>query len=212
MPRRLPDSLSWPSPPVLPRSYRLRGRQVRRAERRTERADLVTRRRRALAALAGAVFLTALLGALGAVPIIVQLAADVALAGFLAHLRLQARRQVSDRHQAGASRPPAARVPAGARTRAQGAAAQPAAASAAQPPTERAVGYGAEWQPVPVPPPTYVTKSQIGSPDAPQAMLDLTRAGSNLPREFAALEDDDTQELDFVIEDEPAARPRAVND
>ncbi|MHB2024352.1 MAG: hypothetical protein ACYCO3_13665, partial [Mycobacteriales bacterium] len=127
------------------------------------RARLLARRRRALIVLASAVVFSALLALVGALPGLLQLLCDLALVAYLWHLRTQARRRVSERavrtRQASReappvhSRRPAARIPV-----------EVAEVSAELAP---AVGYGAAWDPVPVPPPSYVNQAQLGSPEAP---------------------------------------------
>lgn len=169
---------------------------------------MLARRRRALIVLASAVVFSALLALVGALPGLLQLLCDLALVAYLWHLRTQARRRVSERavrtRQASReappvhSRRPAARIPV-----------EVAEVSAELAP---AVGYGAAWDPVPVPPPSYVNQAQLGSPEAPQQMVDLTKAGTNMLEELGLWDDDDTQEFAALIEDELPERRRAVND
>lgn len=210
MPRRLPDSMSWH---VSGSAVRAKARRLRRGPglaagagaNQSARARLLERRRRALGILGATVVLSALLTVAGALPSLVQLLCDLALVGYLLHLRTQARRKVAYRTPLGAGhfredegvRPsrPATRVPV-----------EVDAADLAP-----AVGYGPSWDPVPVPPPIYVTQSQVGSPDAPQQEGDLSKAGASMIEELG-LWDDDTTEFDFVTEDEPLEHRRAVND
>jgi hypothetical protein len=228
MPRRLPDSMSWhvSGPAVRAQAARL-ARSVGRSEASgtdaprpatepSARARLVGRRRRRLSILAGVVVLSALLAVLGALPFLLQVLLDLVLVAYLVHLRTEARRaaELTDRRPGAAGRPAGrpARRPAPARPPAAGPLeVEPTAEEAELAP---AVG-GSEWSPVPVPPPSYVTKSQVGSPDAPQPMVDLTRAGSNLMDELGLwddLKDDDTQEFALFFDDEDVPRRRAVND
>lgn len=223
MPRRLPDSMSWH---VSGPAVRAKAAQLARSARGTEspesedqqatvgslRAQLLARRRRRLGILVALAVLSALLVVLGVLPFLLQVLVDLVLVAYLIHLRTEARRaaELSDRRPLVASRPARSAPPARA-------AAAPRIEVEVLPEEvalERAAG-GAEWSPVPVPPPSYVTKSQVGSPEAPQTMVDLTHAGSNLMDELGLwndLEDDDTQEFALFFDDDQAPRRRAVND
>jgi hypothetical protein len=186
------------------------------------RASIVTRRRRVLVGLLGLTVFTAMLALLGVLSWLLQLVVDVALVGFCAHLRAQARRTAAiatQRRRAvpAATRPPArpARtVPAPARP-----AASPAPAGLPQErPDEIVAATGTDgpvadpavdddtWEPVPVPRPTYTMKPPAPAYEAdptysPPVYEPAARAGDDAPAPAA------DSDLDEILE-----RRWAVND
>ncbi|HVA60394.1 MAG TPA: hypothetical protein VNG13_07630 [Mycobacteriales bacterium] len=214
MPRRLPDSVSWhvsgsptPASPRAGRSTTAAAPQedpARVLRPVTARSRLLARRRRLAAGLGGGVVLTALLVVVGAFPWPLQLLLDLALAGYAVHLRGEARRAAAvSRHRRRATAVPREyRGDVVADEADQVLLTEPLVGQELDP----AVGYGDSWDPVPVPPPTYVTKSQAGSPEAPQTIVDLTQAGTGLIDDLGLWEDDE-DELDVIVE-----RRRAVGD
>ena len=163
------------------------------------------RRRRTLLVLAGVSWVTLVLAIMGVSWMLpAQIASDVLLVAFVAHLRKQARLR-AQRRAAARRRPvrqaapafvaPAPRVegiPARLPARpAPLAAPAPAARYEDKPLVAASVG-GAPWSPVPVPPPMYVGKAP--APRRPPRVLDLTKPGEWT----AALEGDD--ELDLTAE------------
>jgi hypothetical protein len=186
--------------------------------------------------LAGGLVLSVLLTGVGVLPWPVQLLVDLALVGYVIHLRGEARRAAAARARRGPAAG-AARVAASARAVSPVGAPpvgpplgapppsrrEPAAFEPAEEPLERAVGLGDAWEPVPVPPPTYVTKS--GSPEAPQHIVDLTHAGTGeiedaiaeqvtepLPRRPGLIDDLELWEDDEYGLDEILDGRRAVGD
>jgi hypothetical protein len=173
----------------------------------TARATMVRRRRRTTIVLLGMATLTAVPAALGAFPWLVQVAFDLVLVAFLAHLRTQARRAAAvalRHHQApvvAAERSAPARPAPAAGVAEPAVAAEPAVV--AEPATaapgsdvswteELRAGAAFEvelaadetWQPVPVPPPTYTLKPPALSPAA------------------AAYDSDSTEEMARTVVDE----------
>jgi hypothetical protein len=223
MPRRLPDSMSWhvSGPAVRAKAARPAKPAAAKRPAVASRAQLIARRRRTLLVLVGLVLLSALLALVGAASWLLQLTFDVLAVGYGAYLRRQAK-------VASVVRRKPVRAPAG--VRAGGQSRNPAVnprsswlpaeaaevAEAAEPAAAAMAAGGESWHPVPVPPPSYLTRSRLGSPAAPQPMVDLTRAGSNLLDELGLFDDiaeDDTQEFAIFAEaDEPLERRRAVND
>jgi hypothetical protein len=191
------------------------------------RASMVRRRRRTTFALLGLVTLTALFAVVGVFPWIAQLAVDVLLVGFFAHLRTQARRGAAVARQrdrgmvAAAPAAAAVRRATSARSAPAAASAAPAARPAAEP-AMPAIAWGADqirnedivpaaavevevvvdetWQPVPVPPPTYTLKPAAPAPATASYDPDATE-------EMERVGDEVPTELDEIL-----ARRRAVND
>jgi hypothetical protein len=180
------------------------------------RAAMVRRRRRTTLVLLGTVTLTALLSLIGVFPWLVQVAFDLVLVAFLAHLRTQARRAAAVARQ---RRPAPVAAAAPARAERPARPARPAAAAVVEPPLAAAsvdvswteelradsafeveVAADETWQPVPVPPPTYTLKPPAPSP-------------------AAAYDSDTTEEMEPVADaevptelDEILERRWAVND
>jgi hypothetical protein len=175
------------------------------------RATMVRRRRRTTIVLLGLAGLTAVPAALGAFPWLVQVAFDLVLVAFLAHLRTQARRAASvarGRHQApvvAAERSAPARRATAAAVAEAAVVAEPVAAEpvVAEPVVaapaidvswteelradaafEVELAADETWQPVPVPPPTYTLKPPAPSPAA------------------AAYDSDSTEEMARTVIDE----------
>ena len=189
------------------------------------RAQVVARRRRTLGGLAGTtLFLFAVAFAIGGVLWFLQLFCDGLLIAYLVHLRAEARRQPAKR--------PAARTAAlpepqpERRPRSEPRPAEPPAAAAAATPAPAAaaaeewpswetdtdvlprIPAEAEpnnpiWQPVPVPPPTYVDAPVIAGPDY-GSLLNELRIFDDEPDEILEPEG---EEIDEIIE-----RRRAVGD
>jgi hypothetical protein len=167
----------------------------------TARATMVRRRRRTTIVLLGMATLTAVPAALGAFPWLVQVAFDLVLVAFLAHLRTQARRAAAvalRHHQAPVV---AAERSAPARPAPAAAAAEPAVVAEPAPAApafdvswteelradaafEVELAADETWQPVPVPPPTYTLKPPALSPAA------------------AAYDSDSTEEMARTVVDE----------
>jgi hypothetical protein len=167
----------------------------------TARATMVRRRRRTTIVLLGMATLTAVPAALGAFPWLVQVAFDLVLVAFLAHLRTQARRAAAvalRHHQAPVV---AAERSAPARPAPAAAAAEPAVVAEPAPAApafdvswteelradaafEVELAADETWQPVPVPPPTYTLKPPAPSPAA------------------AAYDSDSTEEMARTVVDE----------
>jgi hypothetical protein len=214
MPRRAP------APPVLSAPRRAPDRPAPAAPPRPVRATQAERRRRTVLVLLGLALLTLGLGMLGSrVLLVAHVLTDLLLVGFLFHCRrqavLKAQRRVRSLQR---SAPAVARAPriAGIPDRMP---ARPAPLAAPAPvPAARyddaaaatgTDGVGGAWDPVPVPPPTYV-----GKPVAPprrHRVLDLTKPGewtAALEAEDAGLDIfDDDGGLEEILE-----RRRAVND
>jgi hypothetical protein len=177
----------------------------------TARATMVRRRRRTTIVLLGLAGLTAVPAALGAFPWLVQVAFDLVLVAFLAHLRTQARRAAAvalRHHQApvvAAERSAPARRATAAAVAEAAVVAEPVAAEpvVAEPVVaapaidvswteelradaafEVELAADETWQPVPVPPPTYTLKPPAPSPAA------------------AAYDSDSTEEMARTVIDE----------
>jgi hypothetical protein len=161
----------------------------------TARATMVRRRRRTTIVLLGMATLTAVPAALCAFPWLVQVAFDLVLVAFLAHLRTQARRAAAvalRHHQApvvAAERSAPAR-PAPAAGVAEPATAAPGSDVSWTEELRAGAAFEVElaadetWQPVPVPPPTYTLKPPAPSPAA------------------AAYDSDSTEEMARTVVDE----------
>ena len=182
------------------------------------RAAMVRRRRRTTMVLLVTVTLTALLAVVGMFPWLVQIAFDLVLVAFLAHLRTQARRVAAEARQ---RRRATVAAPRGASAARPAAPARQAPAVAAGEPTvvaatvdvswteELRAGSAFEvevegsdsWQPVPVPPPTYTLKPPAPSPAA--AAYDSETTEEMQP----VVVDEVPTELDEILE-----RRWAVND
>ena len=181
------------------------------------RAAMVRRRRRTTLVLLSTVTLTALLALTGLVPWLLQVAFDLVLIAFLAHLRTQARRAAAvarQRRQATVAPPAPARAARPARP------VRPAAAAAMEAPPLPAAAVDVSWteelradsafevevvadetwQPVPVPPPTYTLK-----PPAPSAAAAANDSEST--EEIERVVNETPTELDEILE-----RRWAVND
>ena len=159
------------------------------------RATMVRRRRRTTIVLLSAVTLTALLAVVGVFPWLAQIAVDLLMVAFVAHLRTQARRAAAEARQRRRA-PVAAARPAAARP------AAPARPAVAEPAVEAAVDVSwteelragsafaveveadGSWQPVPVPPPTYTLKPPAPAPAS------------------AAYDSESTEEMEPVVVDE----------
>lgn len=214
MPRRSAPSVSVD----VPRSTTPRVRapkQPRAPKPAPTRAQLVARRRRALAVLGGTTFVLMIAAfAIGGIVWFLQLFCDGLLIAYVLHLRSEARRRPARRPAARAATPPPAREPV----------APPAAAPVPQPvaapvvetrpswefDTDEIPRVPAEaeptspiWQPVPVPPPTYVDAPVIAGPDYGSLLGEL-RIFDDEPDELI---EPDGEEIDEIIE-----RRRAVGD
>lgn len=212
-----------PTPPAPRPAARPASPRPARPPRR--RASIVARRRRWLLGLLSVTFLTVVLAAAGALSWPLQLLFDVVLAGFVIHLRKQARRSVAvtvaRQRPAPAARPAAPAAPAASRPAAP--APRPAApvtvpvADAATEPMEPIVepvlepvvaatgtddAAGDTWEPVPVPPPTYVMK-----PPAPAFEADPTYTDPVYSPAPATAAAEGETDLDDILE-----RRWAVND
>jgi hypothetical protein len=179
-------------------------------------ATVADRRRRTLLVLLGTTLISLGLALLG-VPLMLGLhvLCDVLLAGFVVHLRrqalLKAQRQARERRRAAAvpaqrRRPPRVsgipdRMP---RRPDPLTISLPAPAARYD---EATVVADDSWEPVPVPPPTYVGKPK--APSRPPRVLDLTKPGEwSATLEDAGLDilEDEGPELEDIIE-----RRRAAN-
>ncbi|MCW2545061.1 MAG: hypothetical protein JWM40_2613 [Frankiales bacterium] len=215
VPRRPADSLvvsATRSPRPLLAEPRSTGRQL-----------AAQRRRRTLAILGGAAWLTLVLAVVG-IPgaLVAHVVVDLLVVGFVVHLRKQALLR-TQRRNAELRR---ARVPAPRRaSTVEGIPARmpvrpapievsltiPAARYEDKPavPVAATVGTGAPWSPVPVPIPTYVGKAT--APRRPPRVLDLTKPG-----EWTATLEGEDQEIDLTADeqglDDILDRRRAVND
>jgi hypothetical protein len=213
MPRRAP------APPVLSAPRHAPARPAPATPERRPGVTQAERRRRTALVLLGLALLTLGLGMLGArLLLVTHVLTDLLLVGFLVHCRRQAvlRAQRRVRGLARDSAPATARAPrlTGIPDRmparpAPVAMPAPAPAARYDDAATGTEGIGGAWDPVPVPPPTYV-----GKPVAPprrQRVLDLTKPGEWT----AALEADDAG-LDIFDDEggleEILERRRAVND
>jgi hypothetical protein len=212
MPRRAPN------PPVLSAPRRSPARPLPATPQRPAGATQAERRRRSVLVLLGLALLTLGLGMLGSgLLLVAHVITDLLLVGFLFHCRrqavLKAQRRVRSLHAAAPAASRAPRIP-GIPDRMP---ARPAPLAMPAPvPAARyddaatgTEGGGSAWDPVPVPPPTYV-----GKPVAPprrHRVLDLTKPGewtAALEAEDAGLDIfDDESGLEEILE-----RRRAVND
>ena len=157
-------------------------------------AKLIMRRRRVMLVALTLVVVLAITAALGVTSWWYELAAGLAVAGYLIHLRNEAirARELRRRRVARAARATLAREPVEAPARRRPA--RPVAesfadeASVLPAATVSAAGTenGSRWEPVPVPLPTYVSKPVVSRPAASAALradvdatpIDLTRPGA----------------------------------
>lgn len=210
MPRRLPDTMSWhvSGPAVRPKATRPARPTAGRFE--VSRSAVIARRRHTLLGLLGLAGICFVLALVGAFPWLLQLLIDGFLVGYLAYLRSQARagRPVAP---AVGQRPVSARGSFIAPRRVD-----PAPVVVAEEPLAPAVGGESSWQPVPVPPPTYLTNSPVVA-DAWVPEGARGGRGGDLLGELGLWDDlssDDTQEFAVFRDDEegPLEHRRAVND
>jgi hypothetical protein len=177
------------------------------------------RRRRTLAVLIGTALVSLGL-ALMSVPVMMPLhvVCDLLLVGFVVHLRrqavLRAERRARQRPVVPAQRRVAHEEPVAVPVRIAGIPErmprrpEPLTASLPAPAArydEATVVADNSWEPVPVPPPTYVGKA--AAPARPPRVLDLTKPGEW----SASFEDDDTDLIEVAELDDILDRRRAAN-
>lgn len=185
------------------------------------RPSLAARRRRTLLVLLGLVGLTFVLAVAGAVPLVIQVLADLTAIAFVVHLRTQARRTAQLR----ARRRPVpdelrqtAPLPHRGAPRWAATSSEPmidlAAAEAAAVQAEQATGNAdpRAWEPVPVPRPTYTMKPAAPAvsrpPVAPAAAgQPVVAERVDAPADEVDYEIPERSELDEILE-----RRWAVND
>jgi hypothetical protein len=174
--------------------------------------SLAIRRRRILAGLLLVTVLSAILTPITAVPWFVPMALLLVTAADVVHLRLQARRSgdvsrtrdsVRRRTRSRLRRFDAVERLLEARGERQAAAEAAEAADIAE--AARLLAEAAEWQPVPVPLPTYVTKPK--APERPSAPLPSVPVAPTAAPLVSSDQSGELDELDDIIE-----RRRAVND